>query len=216
MRFAFTSQKEGNLGLHVGDNPLHVKHRREQLCVALNVERLFFMNQIHSDSVRVMDALSENEPSCDAMISCTKGIALAVMVADCVPLILYDEPTQSIGVVHAGRAGSALHVSSKTVHAMQKHFGVLPQNVRVWIGPCIQSCCYEVGKEVTQGLESSLHVRKGRYFLDLVSANKKELEEAGVLSEHIVLPTQCTCCGEGYFSYRKQKQTGRFAGVICL
>lgn len=216
MQYYFSSKKEGNLGLHVGDNPLHVKANREHLSEFLSFKKILFMNQVHGDTVALIDEHTLEVPTCDAMISCVKGIALGVMVADCVPILLWDEVSQSIGVIHAGRAGSALHISTKTVKAMQENFGVRAQNLRVYIGPCIRKCCYEVGKEAIQGLENVLHVKEGRYFLDLAKANKEEFLEAGVKEEYIEDVCVCTCCSKSHFSYRQHKNTGRFAGVIGL
>lgn len=203
------------MGLHVGDDPINVHKNREMLRNSLQSEKLIFMNQVHGDEVVCVD---ENTltPTCDAMISQSKTVALAVMVADCIPLLLYDPPTQSIGVVHAGRAGSALSISVKTVQSMQKHFGVDPKTLKVYIGPSIGKCCYEVGKEVCGGLEHVLHVKQNALFLDLPQANIQALCKAGVLAENIEYKAMCTCCSSEYFSYRREKITGRFVGVIRL
>ena len=203
------------MGLHVGDDPINVHKNRETLRNALGSEKLLFMNQVHGDTVVCVDEDTPT-PTCDAMISQSKNVALAVMVADCIPLLLYDAPTQSIGVVHAGRVGSALSISVKTVQAMQKHFGVDPKTLKIYIGPSIGACCYEVGKEVCGGLEHVLHVKQNAFFLDLPKANIQALCEAGVLAENIEYKALCTCCLPNYFSYRREKITGRFAGVIRL
>ncbi len=106
------------MGLHVGDNPINVQKNREALRDSLGISKLIFMNQVHGDEVVCVDE-DTLTPTCDAMISQSKNVALAVMVADCIPLLFYDALTQSIGVAHAGRAGSALSHSVKTLHAMQ-------------------------------------------------------------------------------------------------
>lgn len=216
MRYFFSSKKDGNVGLHVGDNPLHVKANREGLSAFLAFQKIQFMNQVHGDRIVLIDENTSEAPYCDAMISNSRGIALGVMVADCVPILLWDEVSQSIGVIHAGRTGSALHISTKTVNAMQESFDVRAQNLRVYIGPCIRKCCYEVGKEAIQGLENVLHVKEGRYFLDLAKANKEEFLKVGVKEDSIEDVCVCTCCSKSHFSYRQHKNTGRFAGVIGL
>ena len=203
------------MGLHVGDNPINVQKNREALRDSLGISKLIFMNQVHGDEVVCVDE-DTLTPTCDAMISQSKNVALAVMVADCIPLLFYDALTQSIGVAHAGRAGSVLSLSVKTLHAMQKNFGVMPQSVEVFIGPCIGKCCYEVGEEVCAGLEHVLHVKQEALFLDLPKANIQALCEAGVLEKNIHDKTLCTCCSSEYFSYRREKITGRFVGVIRL
>lgn len=203
------------MGLHVGDDPISVHKNREALRDSLDVSKLIFMNQVHGDEVVCVDE-DTLTPTCDAMISQSKNVALAVMVADCIPLLFYDAPTQSIGVVHAGRVGSALSISVKTVQAMQKHFGVDPKTLKIYIGPSIGACCYEVGKEVCGGLEHVLHVKQESLFLDLPRANIQALCKAGVLEKNIHDEMLCTCCSAEYFSYRREKTTGRFAGVIRL
>lgn len=215
MHYFFTTHHDGNMGLHVGDNPLHVNQNRERLLVKTAWHHLVFMEQVHGDDIVVVDATTKT-PSCDAMVSNTKGIGLCVMVADCIPLLFYDDVTQTIGVAHAGRAGSALHVSSKTVCAMQEHFGASPETIKVYMGPSIKACCYEVGLEVCVGLEHVTQQRDGRFFLDLREANRQELLNIGIPEHNIADTAVCTCCESGYFSYRKQKVTGRFAGVIGL
>lgn len=216
MRYRFTSKNDGNLGLHVGDDPLHVKKNRERLKEVLGVSSLMFMDQVHGDDVVVISSTQESTPTCDAMITNLPNVGLAVMVADCMPLLFYDAPTQSIGVAHAGRKGNALHVSTKTIRAMCETFHARPESIEVYRGPSIGGCCYEVGKEAALGLEEALHVKQGRYFLDLPQANRDELLRAGIQEQNLHTQEVCTCCDERYFSYRKERITGRFAGVICL
>lgn len=203
------------MGLHVGDNPLHVMKNREGLALKMGYETLLFMHQVHKDSVVVVDTKSST-PQCDAMISNAKGLGLCVMAADCIPLLFYDAPTQSIGVAHAGREGTRLQVSSKTVRALQEHFGVQPETLEVYMGPSIRSCCYEVGLESTYGLESVSEKREERYFLDLQKANREELLHLGVREKNITDTAICTYCDTHYFSYRREKITGRFVGAIGL
>lgn len=215
MRYFFTCKKEGNMGLHVGDDPYKVEANREALRNSLGVSKLIFMNQVHGSDVICVDK-DTITPTCDAMISQSKEIGLAVMVADCIPILFYDAPTQSMAVAHAGRAGTAASISLKTLYALEKNFGVSRKTVQVYIGPCIEKCCYEVGKEVCGGLEHVLHVKHEALFLDLPKANIDALRQAGVLEKNIQYEAVCTCCSTDYFSYRREKTTGRFVGVIRL
>ncbi|AFL69198.1 peptidoglycan editing factor PgeF [Sulfurospirillum barnesii] len=224
MRYLFTERCGGvsegafstlNLALHVNDNALHVKENRDILREKIGARAVVFMEQVHKDAVVVVEHEAMN-PTCDAMITNQKGIALAVMVADCLPLLMYDPIHEAIGVAHAGREGSKQGIGVKCVEAMMHHFGTEVKEVRVMMGPCIGACCYEVGKEVTQGFESVLHVKNERLFLDLLTYNLNTFAAMGILDENIERSTVCTCCDERYFSYRREKTTGRFAGVICL
>ncbi len=203
------------MGLHVGDDPANVRANREAVRKTLGVSEMIFMNQVHGDDVVYVDKTTQT-PNCDAIISNQKGLALAVMVADCIPILMYDERTQSIAAVHAGRKGTQLNIVSKTLNAMQEHFGVKPEEVNVYMGASIGACCYEVGIEVTKGLEKVLHVKNNRFFLDLPLANHSALLDAGIKAKHIHKEAICTCCDIRYFSYRREHQTGRFVGVIHL
>lgn len=226
MRISFTNRYGGmsegvyatnNLGYHVNDNPLHVKHNRALLGLECQVEHVVFMEQVHGDSiVEITQENAMRTPLCDAMICNQKGIALAVMAADCIPILLYDPVNEAIGVAHAGRAGTLLHVGQKCIAQMVITYGSHTKDMHVWMGPSIRGCCYEVGKEATQGLESCMRWDGKRYFLDLVSFNKDAFLAIGVQEKNIVCSSECTCCDKDYFSYRRDKVTGRFAGVIWL
>lgn len=216
MQYRFSDRFFGNLAQHVGDNALHVSQNREQLASEMGVKTVIFMDQVHEDAVACIEDIPSLPPCADAMISRLKEVALAVMVADCVPIVLYDAPTQSMGVVHAGRKGSALHVSLKTVLMMQERYGVKAHTLKAYIGPHIGPCCYEVGKEALVGLEHVSHEKEGRYFLDLREANRLDLLNAGLQASHIEVTSTCTCCDRNYFSYRREGITGRFVGVIRL
>lgn len=203
------------MGLHVGDDPQRVLANREALRQSLGVEEIIFMNQVHEDCVVRVERMMQT-PKCDAIISNQKGLALAVMVADCMPILMHDARTHSIAAIHAGRKGTQLDIVTKTLDALKEAFGTNAEEVSVYMGASIGVCCYEVGSEVTQGFEEVLHVKNNRMFLDLPLANYKALLRAGVKAEHIHRQATCTCCNTRYFSYRREHQTGRFVGVIHL
>ncbi len=224
MQYCFTNRFGGvsehpydsfNMGLHVNDNPLHVKHNREQLREQLGVSKLVFMEQVHGNEIALIQTGDET-PVCDAMITQQKSVGLVVMVADCIPILLYDAVQEAIGVAHAGRAGSRLLVGQKCALAMHEYFGSAMKNLQIMMGPSIQQCCYEVGVEVTAGFQNVLHVKDERYFLDLQRFNYEAFLTLGIQAEHLHVSPTCTCCDETFFSYRREKNTGRFVGAICL
>ena len=224
MQYRFTTRFGGvsqppfdslNLALHVGDNPLHVKKNREFLCEEIGVSKLVFMDQIHGDKVVLIDS-SDETPICDAMITARPDIALCVMVADCIPILFYDAVHQAIGVAHAGRVGSQLHIGQKCALAMQETFGTHMHELRILMGPSIHACCYEVGEEVIVGFEKFVHIQDKKYFLDLQHYNHDAFLDLGIKPEHLEISKECSCSNHNYFSYRRDKITGRFAGVIAL
>lgn len=198
-----------------GDVSSQSEHHREQLKDKLGLEALVFMRQVHGNEVVVI-ANQDTFPTCDAMVSRLKNVGLAVLAADCIPILFEDSTKGVIGVAHAGRVGTALHVGQKTIEKMVEVFGSCIEDIKVFMGPSIQQCCYEVGIEVTAGLEKGLHVRNGRYFLDLQSINQMELLALGIKAENIEVSKVCTCCDEHYFSYRRDKTKSRFCGVMWL
>jgi hypothetical protein len=207
--------KSLNLALHVGDDPARVACNRDLLRQNIGASKLVFMEQIHGDTV-VRIETGDEKPVCDAMITDQEGIGLVVMVADCIPVLLWDEATRAIGVAHAGREGTRLGVAQKCALAMRESYGVDLKTLHVSMGPSIHACCYEVGLEVTKGFENFLHVRNEKYFLDLQRCNEEAFKMIGLLPEHIEVSNECSCCSKRFFSYRREQKTGRFAGAICL
>jgi YfiH family protein len=213
----FTDVRDGNLALHVKDNPLEVFKNRERLKQKLQCENLVFMEQVHTDNIIVIsDKNDKTLKRCDALVTNLKGVALCVMVADCIPIIIHDSLNEVIAVVHAGRNGSFLEIAKKVVNLLQDKFTCKAESLHVELGPCIKKCCYEVGVALTKGYEEFTSIKEGRYYLDLVSLNKKQLLSMGVQEENIKISSICTCCDENYFSYRRDKQSGRFCGVVQL
>jgi polyphenol oxidase len=196
-----------NFGLHVGDDPAVVAANRA------SIPHAQFMNQVHGDDVVVIDQLLELDPTCDAMITTKPGISLAVMVADCIPLLLISR--EAVAAVHVGRAGLQNRVAIKTLHQMRTMGAI---DVHAVIGPSICGRCYEVPFEMQQEVIAN-HPRafattlKGTPAVDLPAALIADLVAEGVTYE---ASTICTMEDELYFSHRKQNPTGRFAGIVSL
>lgn len=224
MQYRFTTRFGGvsqtpydslDLAFHVGDDSQCVKKNRALLQEELKVSKLVFMVQVHGDAVVLIES-GEEQPTCDAMITKRSDTALAVMVADCIPILFYDAVHQAIGVAHAGRVGSRLNVGQKCALAMGEHFGTTMSELRIFMGPSIHACCYEVGQEAILGFEQFTHLKNEKYFLNLQEYNREAFLTIGVKPEHIEISKECSACDENYFSYRREKITGRFAGVIAL
>ena len=196
-----------NFGFHVGDDPAVVTSNRS------TIPNAQFMNQVHGDNVVVVDQLLETDPTCDAMITTKAGISLAVMVADCIPLLLISR--EAVAAVHVGRAGLINKVAIKTLHQMRT-IGAI--DIHAIIGPSICGRCYEVPFELQQAVIAD-HPRafstthKGTPGLDLPAALIADLVAEGVTYE---ASSSCTMEDDLYFSHRKHNPTGRFAGVVSL
>jgi YfiH family protein len=110
--------------------------------------------QVHSDIIRLMDAPSELQLAGDGLITNTPGVLLAILTADCLPIILLDAKRHAVGVFHAGWRGTLKRIVEKGVGEMRRHFDSRPRDLRAAIGPGIHGCCYEVGPEMRERFES--------------------------------------------------------------
>lgn len=175
------------------------------------------MEQIHSNIVKNISNI-HNPQKCDALITNKKDTPLMVMVADCIPILFYDNINKIIAVAHAGRAGTFENIAGDTIDKMMKDYNSYPNNIEVILGPSIQKCCYEVSQELATITSKNFgddFVDKRN--IDLQGINKKQLLEKGIKEENIDISDICTkCSNQPYFSYRKDSKCGRFAGIIML
>ncbi len=115
---------------------------------------LVTLRQIHSDIIRSVDSPPESQLAGDGLITATPGLLLGIQTADCLPVILADPKHHAVGVFHAGWRGTVKRIVEKGVGEMHRRFGSRPHDLKAAIGPGIQGCCYEVGEEVREKLES--------------------------------------------------------------
>ena len=169
----FTSIEDKNLAFHVNDNPLDVKENRKNLSIKYNYNNrnLKYMNQTHSNEVLIANK-EQNLYDCDGLVSNLKDTTLMVMVADCIPILFYDEVQEVVGVAHAGRNGTFLNISKNIIETMTKSFSCKQENIKVTLGPSIQMCCYEVSQELALIASNSFgqEIEKNRH-INLQSIN---------------------------------------------
>ncbi|MBT2532830.1 laccase domain-containing protein [Arthrobacter sp. ISL-48] len=211
---AFTDTSAGNLALHVGDNPADVIRRREGLERAMGASpgSLRFMDQVHGTSVALMEA-GTPAPEADAMVS--QGLPLAVMVADCIPVLLVGKAPSGpvLAAVHAGRPGIANGIIPSAVDRMRS---LGASGIRAWLGPSICGACYEVPAALQAAVASAVPATWsttswGTPALDLPAGARSQLEAADVVVEYA---GACTLENDALYSYRRNSRTGRFAGVV--
>ena len=160
----------------------------------------------------------------DALVTRQPGLPVAVLVADCVPVLLWDPVQGAVAAVHAGWRGTAQQVVLRTLESMGTRIGTRAPDVRAAIGPAIGGCCYDVGPEVVQALADILppevfteDTDDDSHRVDLRRANEAILLSAGVARESISTVGDCTCCSPDFYSYRRDgPRTGRQMGVIEL
>ena len=215
-----------NLALHVEDNIADVTQNHKLLANTLNYNKktVVHMKQIHSDILHVVDENDnfDNPPICDALITDKLNTPLMVMVADCSPILFYDDMRKVIAVAHAGRQGAFKNIVSVVLNSFRNNFNSNIANLHVAIGASICQNCYEVGAEIYDEakelkLDYALTLKDRSYYLDIRAILKKQLLHVGVSEKNIEISDECSCClNKKYFSYRADGITGRFAGVISL
>ncbi|MGP5035681.1 peptidoglycan editing factor PgeF [Brachybacterium alimentarium] len=207
-----------NLARHVGDDDAVVERNRELVGERIGAP-LVFVDQVHSATVHVLPAQGPVPVvTADATVTRRTDTALAIMVADCLPVLLSDLSAGVIAAAHAGRAGLLGGVLERTLEAMGD-LGATPEGTTAAIGPSICGQCYEVPGSMREDAAAVLpatrsSTRWGTPSLDLRAGAVDLLARAGVPAEAIDAEHPCTLEDEAYFSYRRQARTGRFAGVI--
>jgi YfiH family protein len=207
-----------NLGEHVGDRPEDVAANRDRLAagVGLPAQRLVWMEQVHGRTVAVVDGpLQHPVPATDALVTAEPGLAVAVLVADCVPVLLADPVAKVVGAAHAGRVGARVGVLPATLEAMGR-LGARIERVEVLLGPSACGQCYEVPAQMQADVEARLpgsacRTRRGATGLDLRAGLWRQLAAAGVA--RIGVDPRCTIEDPALFSYRREGVTGRLAAV---
>ncbi len=230
VRMVFTTRAGGasaspydsfNLAGHVGDDPAHVAANRKRLAraVGLASSDIVWMEQVHSNTVTVVDG-PQDEPveTTDALVTTRRGLALAVLVADCVPVLLADHEAGVAAAVHAGRMGARNGIVARTVEKMLE-LGATAANVQALLGPAASGRHYEVPAEMAADVESHLpgsrtRTEKGTPGIDVRAGLVRQLMSLGVTN--IEADPRCTIEDGGFFSYRREGTTGRQAGLVWL
>ncbi|HYI15252.1 MAG TPA: peptidoglycan editing factor PgeF, partial [Thermomicrobiales bacterium] len=185
---------------------------------------LVISRQTHGTCVQVVEGNDRGRglfpafdgfPATDAMVTNDPSVALGTIVADCVPILLYDPRRHAIGLAHAGWRGTVGRIAAETVRTMTEAFGTVPDDVVAGIGPSIGPCCYEVGRDVIDAWSESevpdliraVSQRSTGYHFDLWAANRLVLVHAGVPDQQIEYSAYCVRCEhERFFSYRATRQ----------
>jgi YfiH family protein len=206
-----------NLGDHVGDDPYAVASNRRRLGdkIGLGPERVAWMNQVHGTDVSVVESADQPTPTADALVTDRPRLALAVVTADCVPVLLADPGAGVVAAAHAGRVGAAAGIVPATLAAMEE-LGAERDRVEVLLGPAVCGACYEVPAamrdEVDAALPGSASVtRTGTPSVDLHAGLRRQLTGLGI--GKVDADPRCTVEDDQLFSHRRARPTGRFAAV---
>jgi len=204
-----------NLGRSTDDLPESVAENRRRLLQALGFtpEQLVTLGQVHGARVAHVTAPGL-QPESDAAVTRTRGLALAVTGADCLPILYVGGA--ALAVAHAGWRGILAGVAEAALQAVCAVGEVSPAEVEAHLGPCIRVCCYEVGPEVAARFPSQAVIPHAHsVHLDLPAAVRLRLLAAGLRPERVEDTGACTACEPSrYFSHRRDRgATGRHWGV---
>ena len=223
-----------NLSFAVGDEAANVRENRRRAAAALGADpaHFVFAAQVHGSRAEVVSAADRGRGTltagdtvgpADALVTATPGTVLAILVADCVPIVLYDPSAHVLGCVHAGWRGTVARMAQAALTAMRS-LGARPEDVVAGIGPSVAAGSYQVGEEVAGaardafGQQAQALLRPapaggpGQWLFDLPAANRHVLRTAGVPDGQIHVAATPTGPGPGlFFSHRAERPCGRFA-----
>lgn len=209
-----------NLGDHVGDDPAAVAANRARLAkaVGLGENGIVWMNQVHSSTVAVVDHAGKSVDNTDGLVTTTPRLALAVVTADCVPVLMGDARAGVVAAVHAGRVGAANGIVARALETMTS-VGAHAADISVLLGPAVSGPSYEVPEEMAAEVEQLLPgsrttTSRGTPGLDLRAGIAAQLRSLGVRS--IDIDPRCTVEDPKLFSHRRDATTGRLASLIWL
>ncbi|QES41119.1 peptidoglycan editing factor PgeF [Streptomyces venezuelae] len=230
--FAFTDRwggvsavpyEELNLGGAVGDDPEAVRANRALAAKSLDLDpvRVVWMNQVHGRDVAVVDGPwgpDAEIPAVDAVVTARRGLALAVLTADCTPVLLADPVAGVAAAAHAGRPGMLAGVVPAAVEAMVE-LGAEPGRIVARTGPAVCGRCYEVPEAMradAAAIEPAAHAETswGTPAVDVTAGVHAQLERLGVRDRE--QSPACTLESGDHFSYRRDRTTGRLAGYVWL
>jgi YfiH family protein len=224
-----------NLGLHVGDDAESVLTNRVRAATAIgaSLDDLVFCDQVHRPEVAVVTAAdrgrgtrsaSDAIPGTDALITLEPGPVLVIMVADCVPIVLFDPVRRILACVHAGWTGTVRGVTPAVLERLRA-LGSDPADLLVGIGPSIHPDRYQVGADVVEAARLAFGDRldevvrpdgTGAWTFDLWTANLIQLTTAGVPAAQVQIAGLDTGPGTPFFSHRSEGPCGRFAVLARL
>jgi YfiH family protein len=215
---------ELNLSFSVGDDPQKVIHNRARVLKTLSLQVVQSLKQIHGkDTVVISEALnvdpssSPENHSGDILMTRVPGQGLMIKQADCQSLLFYDPGHRAIANIHCGWRGNVSNVIGEAVRQMHITYGTESSDLKVGLGPSLGPCCAQFINYQKEIPEEYWTYQVRPYYFDLWCLSRDQLLAAGVLEDNIEIAGICTSCHtDHFFSYRKEKITGRFATLIAL
>ena len=214
-----------NVGIGNGDCLDHVLRNRTAISGCMGHSELLFANQVHGTNIINHSECgpsgnglsSDKAESGDALITDAPGKSIVIQTADCQAVLIYDPVRKAVANIHSGWRGSIQNIIGLTVQAMIKKFDSDPKNLLTGIGPSLGPCCAEFIHYRTEIPKAFWSYKNRTDCFDFWAVSEDQLTGAGIPENHIVSSNLCTRCRTDlFFSYRKEKSTGRFAAVIGI
>ena len=208
-----------NVSFGLGDSPGNVYTNRDRIKKRLGFQRLVSASQVHGSQVYAV--LEEPEQDLeingfDALITNIPGTGLLIQQADCQAVFLFDPVAKAVGIAHVGWRGSVADIIAETVFAMSQTFATEPVDVTAAVSPSLGPCCAEF-VNYPKELPVPLHAYQVRpNYFDFWAITRDQLCASGVRPENIQVAGVCTCCSQDFFSYRRDRDTGRFGSAAGI
>ncbi len=211
-----------NMSKSIGDDEKRVEENRKLFFskFGLTPENVVIQKQIHSDIINIVEKPEKNLEG-DALITNKPNIGLAISTADCNNIYLYDKSKKIISAIHSGWRGTEKKIVAKTLQKLKDEFNVLPNDLKVYVGPAISQENYEVDEEVAAKFDKKYYMQseenKDKFLLDLKLANYDMLIDFGIPQNNIQLSSICSYNQKELHSYRRDKEkSGRALGIIVM
>ena len=176
-------------------------------------------NQTHSNNVAIATKSSNNYNNIDGLISLNNDLVLTLLVADCIPLFIFNNKSNNFALVHSGWRGTVNNIAANSINLMKKNGNCL-KDLKFVIGPSIGACCYEVGRDVFESFDSNYYqiINEKKANLNLSNIICDQIIDFGISNKNIFIDQDCTFCkNKKYFSYRKEGDiSGRMVAVMGL
>ncbi|MBC7893146.1 MAG: peptidoglycan editing factor PgeF [Sphingobacteriaceae bacterium] len=209
-----------NLGLSTGDERENVLENRRRFFGGLGIEthQVASSFQVHGEQMLYADSPGHRE-GYDALLTDQPGVFVAVSVADCTPILVYDSKNKAVAAIHAGWRGTVADIVAKTLAAMAARFGTNGEDCFAYVGTCIDECGFEVGADVADHFTTDFKrfdELKQKFYVDLKAANAAQLYAFGIPESQVEISPFSTVTHQAdYFSHRLERgTTGRMMAVI--
>lgn len=188
-------------------------------------------NQTHTNNVKVLDESNKNDQfdDVDGLVTNLKDVALVTSLADCQGILLYDKNKKAIANIHSGWKGTLNKIVVNAINLMIDTYNSNPNDIEAYLTPSIMKCCFEVDKDVVDMFKDNFDdivdlislgdIKEGKqkYYIDLLTLNKRTLLNLGIKEENIISSNICSKCNDNIQSYRRDKsESGRNIAIICM